>query len=68
MDALNIVNTVDAATKLAAVEREIAYRRRVYPRLVAEGKMTQRLASLQIDTFVAIAADYRALAKKERLL
>lgn len=57
-----------AATKLAAVERELKYRRRVYPRLIAEGKMTDGLASTQILVFEAIADDYRKLAEKERLI
>jgi hypothetical protein len=64
--------TVDASftatTKLGAVERELKYRRRVYPRLIADGKMTDGLAAAQIAVFEAIADDYRELAKKERLI
>ena len=44
--------------KLAAVVREISFRRRVYARRVAEGKMTQKLADEQIAVMEAIAADY----------
>jgi len=57
-----------AAGKLAAVERELGYRRRVYPRRVADEKMTQSMADKQIAIFEAIAADYRAAAEKERLI
>lgn len=57
-----------AAEKLAAVERELKYRRRVYARRVAERKMTQALSDEQIAVFEAIGADYRAAAEKERLL
>jgi hypothetical protein len=65
---LELTNAISAETKLEVVERELAYRRRVYPRLVAEHKMTEGFARAQIDTMVAIAADYRALARKERLV
>jgi hypothetical protein len=54
--------------KLAAVERELGYRRRVYARRVAEGKMTQKLADEQIAVFQAIAEDYRDRAAGDRLL
>lgn len=57
-----------ATVKLAAVERELKYRRHVYPRQIEAGKMTDGFAAAQISVFEAIAADYRALAEKERLL
>lgn len=57
-----------AADKLEAAERELKYRRRVYERRIADGKMTQALADRQIGVMSAIADDYRALAQKERLL
>lgn len=56
------------AEKLKAVERELGYRRRVYAHRVANQKMTQSLADEQIAVFEAIEIDYRALARKERLL
>jgi len=59
---------ISATTKLEVVERELKYRRHVYPRLVAEHKMTQHLADTQLEAMEAIAEDYRALAAKERLL
>lgn len=45
--------------KLKAVERELGYRRRVYPRLIENGRMNQREANEQIAVFEAIAHDYR---------
>lgn len=54
--------------KLAAVQRELGYRRRVYERRVAENKMSKALADEQIAVFEAIEADYRKLTEGERLL
>lgn len=49
--------------KLAAVKREITFRRHVYARRVADRKMTQALADEQIAVMEAIASDYeKALA------
>ena len=57
-----------ADDKLKAIEREIGYRRHVYPRRVMDKKMTQELADKQIAVMEAIAEDYRTAASKERLL
>lgn len=57
-----------ATEKLEAVERELKYRKRVYPRRVSENKMTQALADKQIALMEALAADYRAKAEGERLI
>lgn len=54
--------------KLAAVERELRFRRRVYLDRVAKGKMKPSLADHQISIFEDIAEDYRAKASAERLL
>jgi hypothetical protein len=52
------------AQKLKAIEREIGLRRRVYPGLIAKGKMKAASADNHIRIFEAIADDYRqALAK-----
>jgi hypothetical protein len=45
--------------KLRSVERELGYRRRVFPRRVAMDKMKQADADREIAVFEAIAADYR---------
>jgi hypothetical protein len=47
------------ADKLKSVERELAYRRRVYERLKAAGKIRPALADREIAVMEAIAADYR---------
>jgi hypothetical protein len=57
-----------AAEKLACVNREITMRRRVYPRWVESGKMSQAKADTEIGIMVAIAADYERAAEGERLL
>ncbi len=57
-----------ATEKLACAEREVRYRRTVYPRRIEAGSMTPALANKQIALMEAIAADYRVLAEKERLL
>lgn len=58
--------TFTIAEKLGAAEREIKQRRRVYPNLVATGRMTQAAADHQIALMEAIAADYRATLAAER--
>lgn len=45
--------------KLAAIERELGFRRRVYPRMVADRKMSPTKAQSEIEIFEAIANDYR---------
>ena len=60
--------TFTAAEKLEAVERELSLRRKVYPRRVADNRMTQAFADEQIALMEAVAADLREQAAKERLL
>jgi hypothetical protein len=61
--------TFSLEQKLAAVVRETSFRRRVYARRVAEGKMTQKLADEQIAVMEAIAADYdKAIAVQSPVL
>lgn len=54
--------------KLEAIDRELNYRRRVYPRRVELNHMTQKLADYQIRIFEEIKADYEKLAARERLI
>ena len=42
------------ADQIAEVKREIEYRRRVYPRLVAKEKMTEREAEVHSMRMVAV--------------
>lgn len=44
--------------KLREARRELRQRRRVYPRLVQQGKLTRADADRQIAIMEAIAADY----------
>ena len=46
------------ATKIRALKRELAMRRRVYPRRVKAGKMSQAEANRQIAVFEEILQDY----------
>lgn len=57
-----------AEEKLEAIERELKYRRRVYPRRIEAGHMTEKLAAYQLAIFEEIATDYRKQAEGERLL
>lgn len=48
--------------KLHCVERELAFRFRVYDRLVVRGKMTKQQQEHEIAVMSCIVEDYRALA------
>lgn len=54
-----------AADKLACVKRELGYRIRVYKRLVAEGKLSERQAQREIAIMGAIVDDYSEVVKRE---
>jgi hypothetical protein len=60
--------TFTTADKHRAVMRELGFRRHVYPRRVAEGKMSQQQADEQVAVFEAILLDYAKLMEGERLL
>jgi hypothetical protein len=47
-----------AVEKLTAIKRELKLRRRVYPRWIADGKMTPEKAAFEISVFEAIEEDY----------
>lgn len=55
-----------AAQKAQCAAREVAQRRRVYPRLVAGNRMTQAQADREIAIMEAIAEEYLARAESER--
>jgi hypothetical protein len=50
--------TITRADKIAALKREIALRKTVYPRRVEEGKMTPNKAAHEIVVMQAILHDY----------
>jgi hypothetical protein len=54
-----------AHDKWQCAERELVYRRRVYPRLVQKGSLSFDRAKLQIELMEEIARDYRELAEQE---
>lgn len=45
---------VSAQSMRACVEREIKYRKRVYPRQISKGKMTQEKADTEIKVMEAV--------------
>lgn len=57
-----------AADKKKAVERELTFRRRVYPRWIEQNRMTKRQADQQIEIFEAIREDYAKAEEQERLI
>jgi hypothetical protein len=54
--------TITSKDKLQCVERELAFRFRVYDRLVVRGKMTRAEQEREIEVMSAIVEDYRGLA------
>lgn len=52
------MNDVTRSEKHEAAAREVKMRRRVYPRWVENGRITQEFADRQIAVMEAIAADY----------
>ncbi|MCC6918921.1 MAG: hypothetical protein IT548_06935 [Alphaproteobacteria bacterium] len=50
--------------KREAIERELGMRRRVYPRWVEKGRMSQRQADKEIAVMEAILTDYSAAAER----
>ena len=65
-DALSVATSdlfgISHHDKMMAAQRELDMRRRVYPRRVEEGKMTQDAASRQIALMQAIVDDYAIIA------
>ncbi len=53
-----VVSVVSQELKLREVEREIAMRKRLYPRWVRDGRITAEQAHRAIGIMEAIAADY----------
>lgn len=66
-DLFGEVSTDDVCTldKLHEVERELGYRRRVYARLVMDGKMTQDMMNKRILIMTAIYNDISRVLESE---
>lgn len=58
--------TITTADKLKEAKRELAQRRRVYPRLIEKGSLTREAADRQTAIMQAIADDYEARVKAEQ--
>ena len=56
---------VPLGDQIAEVEREIVLRRRVYPRWIADGRLTERKADAQIATMEAVLATLRAQGRPD---
>lgn len=54
--------------QIACVTREIAMRRRVYPRWIESGRMRQEESDREIARMEAVLATLSACEEKERLL
>lgn len=52
---------IPLVVQLREVEREVALRRRVYPRWITEGRLTREAATRQVETMEAVAATLRRL-------
>jgi hypothetical protein len=63
-----MTDIITAKDKLRCAERELKFRKRVYPRWIDDGKMSAGAAAHEIACMEAIAEDYRQWAEKERLL
>lgn len=59
---------VPIAAQVECVRREIAMRRRVYPRWVEQQRMTQKKADDEIAAMEAVLATLQGIEAKERLL
>lgn len=51
--------------QIDCVEREIRYRRHVYPRLVAKGRISQAKADYEIRVMEAVVVTLKDLKQKE---
>jgi hypothetical protein len=57
---------ISLADQLAAAQREVRLRKQVYPRLIAQGKMTAVEADYQIRVMEAIGKTLHRLDAEER--
>ncbi|MFN3891944.1 MAG: hypothetical protein ACK4MV_16235 [Beijerinckiaceae bacterium] len=58
--------TITTADKLKELRREMGQRKRVYARLIENGKLTQEAANRQIAILESIILDYEAKEKAEQ--
>lgn len=60
--------TVPIAAQMECVRRELAMRRRVYPRWVQQERMTQKKADDELAAMEAVLATLQQIEERERLL
>jgi hypothetical protein len=60
------LSTIDLARQIACVRREVSMRKKVYPRWVSVGKMTQDEADRQQQTMEAVQATLERLQADEK--
>jgi hypothetical protein len=58
--------TIPYSEQLKEVRRELAKRETVFPRFVAEGKMSQRKADYHMEAMRAVAETLKPLAEAEQ--
>ena len=63
-----MTDIITATDKLACAERELKMRRKVYPRWIADGRLSAGKAAHEIAAMEAIVADYSRLSEKDRLI
>lgn len=59
---------ISLTSQIDEIDRELAQRREVYPRLVAARKMRQSIADYQMARLEAVRATLQWLADSERLI
>ena len=59
---------ITLADKAKCARREVEMRRKVYPRFVHNGRMSQEEASREIEIMASIAFDYAELVEAEKAL
>lgn len=62
------MNGIPIAAQIECVERELKFRRYVYARRVAAGKMTQHKADDEIAAMTAVLASLRTIEEGQRLI
>lgn len=60
--------TFTIAEQIDCIERELRFRRQVYPRRVAEQKMSQQLADRQIELMEAVRATLERIGREQQEL
>jgi hypothetical protein len=56
---------IETKVKLRCIERELGFRKYIYPRRIEAGRMSAELAEQEIRVMEAICDDYRARLEAE---